>query len=64
MRVPYVVAKDCSDGLKLEDLSRLFRDQFDAAQFDANRHALAKSYYAFLEGNGLTVAADMRRLAN
>ncbi len=64
MRIPYVVAKDCSDGLKLEDLSRLFRDQFDAAQFDANRHALAKSYCAFLEGNGLTVAADMRRLAN
>ena len=64
MSVPYVMARDCSDGLKLEDLSRLFRDQFDAAQFDANRHALAKSYCAFLEGNGLTVAADMRRLAN
>ena len=64
MGVPYVMARDCSDGLKLEDLSRLFRDQFDAAQFDTNRRALAKSYCAFLDGNGLTIAPDMRGLAN
>lgn len=63
MRVPYIAAKDCVERLKLEDLSRLFSDQFDAAEFDANRHALAKAYCAFLEGNGLTVAPDMKKLA-
>ena len=63
MRVPYIVAKDCVEGLKLADLSRLFSDQFDAAEFDANRHALAKAYCAFLEGNGLTVTPEMKKLA-
>lgn len=63
MRVPHVSVRDHADGLELKDLSRLFRDQFDAAGFDANRRALAKSYCAFLEGNGLTVAPNMKRLA-
>ena len=63
MRIPHVSVRDHADGFKLKDLSRLFRDQFDAARFDANRRALAKSYCSFLEGNGLTVAPNMRRLA-
>lgn len=63
MRVPYVAAKDYLDGLRLNDLSQLFRHQFDAEEFDSNRRVLAKSYCAFLEGNGLTVAPHMKRLA-
>ncbi len=64
MNVPHIMARDCIDGLRLEDLSRLFRDQFDAAGFDANRRARAQAYCAFLEANGLAVAAGLRRLAN
>lgn len=63
MGIPHISVRDYADGLELKDLSRLFRDQFDAAEFDTNRRFLARSYCEFLEGNGLNVAPDMKRLA-
>lgn len=49
MKVPWVDARQFKDGLKLDDLERLF--VFDPAEFDSNRQRLARIYIEFLENN-------------
>ena len=63
MGLPYVRAPEVRDGVDLAGLFHRFLDGFDANRFDANRRQLARSYRAFLEGNGLTVTAALRQLA-
>lgn len=60
MRVPYVKAEDVSQGIKRDDLQRLF--QFDAEEFDRNRLDLAKKYVGYLEQNGLNPAGYLTDL--
>lgn len=60
MRVPYVKAEDVSQGIKRDDLQRLF--QFDAEEFDRNRLDLAKKYVGYLEQNRLNPAGYLTDL--
>ena len=58
MMVPYVKAHTVANGLKYEDIPRLFI--FDGKQFDMNRAKLAKDYVNFLQSNGLDCADYMK----
>ena len=62
MAVPHILARDYAD-LSLADLPGAFAARFDAAGFDRNRRALARSYCEFLAGNGLRVADHVREIA-
>lgn len=62
MLIPYVLAKDVKDGVKLEDLPQLFN--FNGKLFDVNRRALAKRYVDFIESNNLTPAGWLKDLGS
>ena len=63
MAVPHIYARDYRrKGLDRTKLTGLFRRQFDAARFDANRSRLAAEYCAFLEDNLLMPRPALRAL--
>ena len=63
MNIPHVFARDWRDGFDCEQMSELFREQFDGSRFDSNRRALAANYVAFLVGNRLQPTEELRALA-
>jgi len=49
--IPYVMADDVKEGIKLQDLSHLA--EFDGKAFDRNRANIAEEYQTFFANNGL-----------
>ncbi len=51
MKIPYIIWQDCAQGLRREDLTKIFLSQFDPDEFDKNRLVLAKKFGEFLRNN-------------
>lgn len=62
MAVPYVFARDVSQGIRRADLLKIFK--FDPDAFDKNRKNIARAYVEFLKGNGLQCATWMENLCS
>lgn len=50
-KVPFVMAEDVKDGIRLQDLPHLV--EFDGKAFDQNRQVIAEQYQTFFQNNGL-----------